>query len=141
MELTINYFAVLLAAVAGMAVGFIWYSKPLFGKPWARLMGFTDESLKAAQKELGKLYGISFIFALLTAYILAHVVELSAAFYGTSAFTAGITSAFFMWLGFVMPVQFTAEMFGGKKWKLFAINTGYQLASLLAAGKVIGLLG
>lgn len=139
MEPSINFIAVLLAAVASMVVGFVWYSGRLFGKPWARLMGYTTESLKQAQKTLGKLYGISFVLALLTSYLLAHVIDMSQAFYGSSALQAGITSAIFMWLGFVMPVQFTGEMFGGKKWKLFFINTGYQLASLLAQSVIIGI--
>lgn len=73
MEPSINYPAVLIAAVAGMIVGFIWYSKALFGKQWASLMGYTDESIKQARKEMGKLYGVSFLFALLTSYMLAHV--------------------------------------------------------------------
>jgi hypothetical protein len=141
MEPSINYLAVLLAAIASMVVGFIWYSKLFFGEPWARLMGHTDASLRAAQKELGKLYGMSFLFALLTSYVLAHVIALSQAFYHTSTLQAGLSSALCMWLGFVMPVQFTGEMFGGRKWRLFWINTGYQLAGLVVGGVVIGFLG
>lgn len=52
----------------------------------------------------------------------------------------GITSAFWMWLGFIMPVQATDVLFSKKPFKLFAINTCYQLASLLGMGIVIGLL-
>ena len=103
-------------------------------------MGYTDQSLKEAQKKLGKLYGVSFVLALLTSYILAHSSDLSLYFYQRGAVSAGLSTAFFIWLGYIMPVQFTAEMFGGKRWKLFAINTGYQLVWLLVAGLIIGLL-
>lgn len=140
MEPSVNYIAVLLAGIASMAVGFTWYSPLLFGKPWARLMGYTQESLKQAQQGMGALYGVSLLLALLTAYVLSYVVDLSQTFYSRPALVTGLTSASFMWLGFVMPVQLTAEIFGGRKWQLFGINTGYQLASLLAAGLIIGLM-
>ena len=140
MNVDVNWLAVLLAAVASMAVGFAWYSKAVLGGPWTRLKGFTSESLKAAQKEMGKYYAVSFVVALITAYVLSHVIALSQNFYDYSPLMTGVTSAFWMWLGFIMPVQATATIFGDKKWKLFAIDTGYQLASVLAMGLVIGLL-
>jgi len=140
MEVTINYLAVLIAAIASMGLGFLWYSQYLFGKQWAALKGFTDESLKAAQKSMGPLYALSFVLALLTSYLLVHVMNLSQSFYGNTPLQAGIASAFFMWLGFVMPTQVTAQIFGEKKWKLFGIDTGYQLAWMLLAGLIIGLM-
>jgi len=124
-----------------MVVGFLWYSNVVFGKAWTRLQGLTDESLKTSQKQLGKLYGLSFILPLITSYVLAHVMEFSEAFYGYGFIQTGLTSAFFMWIGFVMPVQLTTELFGQKRWKLLAINTSYQLAWLLVAGVIIGWLG
>lgn len=90
---------------------------------------------------MGKLYGVSFVVALITGYVLAHVMALSLNFYGYPAVQTGLTTAFLVWLGFVMPVQATATIFGSKNWQLLAIDTGYQLVSLLAMGVVIGLLG
>ncbi len=141
MEITVNYVAVLLAAVASMALGFLWYSSVVLGKPWMKLKGYTQESLKSEQKKMGKLYGLSFVVALITAYVLSHVMALSTNFYGYDPVTTGVTSAFWMWLGFVLPVQVTATIFGDKKWQLLGIDTGYQLVSLLAMGVVLGLLG
>jgi len=131
MVVVINYFAVAMAGIASMAIGFLWYSKPLLGKQWMEAKGYTEESLKEAQKGMGPMYLLSFAAALLTAYVLAHVMQLSSVFYGYGAMQTGFTSALFMWLGFVMPVQLTNEIFGDTNWKLFAINTTHQLASLL----------
>ncbi len=127
--MAINYLGVILAAFASMIVGFLWYSKMIFGKQWARFKGYTKETLKKAQAGMGKLYGLSFVMTLLMAYVLAHVMILSNSFYGYGMLQTGITSAIFMWLGFIMPVQATGEIFGAKKWNLFAINTGYQLVA------------
>ena len=41
----ISYLAVLVAAAAAMAIGFLWYG-PLFGNQWKKLMNFTDKGMK-----------------------------------------------------------------------------------------------
>ena len=141
MDVPVNYLAVLIAGVASMVIGFLWYSPSLFGKPWMKLMGHTVESMKSAQKKMGMLYGLSFVLSLVTAYVLTHVMVFGQSYLGYTPLMGGLSSAFWMWLGFVMPVQATDAIFGGKKWALVGINTGYQLAALLAMGFVIGLMG
>lgn len=140
MNVEVNYIAVLVASAVSMAVGFVWYTV-LFGKPWMKLMGYTKASMEKEKENMGKTYTISFILTLLTAYMLFHVMVFSESYFHYSAVMTGLTSAFSMWLGFVMTVQATDVLFGGKQWKLFAINTGYQLASLLAMGLTMGLMG
>ncbi len=137
----VNYIAVLVAAVASMAAGFVWYSPVLFAKPWMRLMGYTAESMKNDQKKMMKFYGLSFVLALITAYVLSHVIVMSEHFFGMPRLQTGLTSAFWMWLGFVMPVQATDTIFSkDKKWQLFGINTGYQLVALLLMGAALGII-
>lgn len=137
----VNYLAVFIAAILSMVIGFAWYSPVLFGKPWMKLMGYNSEDLKKEQKKMGKLYGISFILLLVMAYVLAHVMVLSMSFYDYTAVMTGITSAFWMWLGFIMPVQATMTIFStNKNFTLFAINTGYQLAVVLAMGVILGIM-
>lgn len=140
MNVEVNYLTVVLAGVVSMVVGFLWYSPMLLGKPWMEAMGMSEETLKKGQKEMGKYYGLSFVVALITAYVLSHVMGLSTNFFHYSKLTTGLTTAFWMWLGFIMPVQLTSEIFGGKRWKLFGINTAYQLVSMLAMGITLALL-
>jgi len=49
----VNLLAVLVAAVATMIVGFLWYSPLLFAKPWMTLMGY-DPNDKTKQEEMRK---------------------------------------------------------------------------------------
>ena len=136
----VNYLAVLIAAVVSMVLGFLWYG-PLLGKPWMKEKGYTEESLKEEQSKMGMLYGVSFVLALLTAYVLSHVMMLSQNTFEYTMVMTGVTSAFFMWIGFVLPVQTTNTIFGEQNWKLLAIDTGYQLCSVLAMGLVLGYMG
>lgn len=108
----VNYLGVLLAAVVAMALGFLWYSPMLLGKQWMKEKDCTPEQMKKEQKEMGKWYGLSFVVSLITAYVLAHVMFLSANYFNYPMLQTGITTAFWMWLGFVMPVQLTATIFG-----------------------------
>jgi hypothetical protein len=140
MGVDVNYIAVLLAAVASMVVGFVWYG-PVLGKQWMKERGMTPEKMKEAGRDMGKMYGISFVLAIVTAFVLSHVMFLSEYFFQYPSLQTGLTTAFWMWAGFVMPVQATATIFSDKKnWKLFGMDTGYQLVSLLVMGVVLGLL-
>lgn len=138
MEVPVNYLAVLIAGIVSMGIGFAWYSPYVLGKPWMKEKGLSAEALKKEQKKMGPFYGISFVLSLIMAYVLTHVMVMGHAYFNTSLLSSGLTSAFWMWLGFVMPVMATATIFGEKNWKLLGIDTGYQLASLLAMGAVIG---
>lgn len=137
LEIEVNWLAILVAAVVSMVVGFLWYSPVLFAKPWMKLSGMTKD--KIAKSDMAKTYGISFVVAIVTAFVLSHVISLSMNFFHYSGLSTGLNSAFWMWFGFVMPVQLTSSLFDGRSFNLFLINTGYQLASLLAMGLVIGL--
>ncbi len=140
MEIPINYIAVIVAAIAQMALGFIWYG-PLFGKQWTTLMGWSEAEMAAGrakmEKEGWKTYGLQFIGALVMAYMLAHVSYL-ALVYASSPVNGGITSAFWMWLGFIAPVMMGTVLWDGKPWKLFFLQSGYYLVGLLIMGAIIG---
>ena len=141
MNVSVNFLAVFLAAAASMVVGFLYYMSPMVSKPWMKLMGYTAASMKADQKKMGMQYSLSFILTLLTAFVMAHVMVFAMDFTKTPFFQTGLITAFWIWIGFVVPVQATDVMFGNKPWNLFFINTGYQLISLLAIGVMLGLMG
>ena len=44
----VNYLSVIAAAVAAMILGFVWYSQPLFGGLWTKIIG--KEHLSSAEQ-------------------------------------------------------------------------------------------
>jgi hypothetical protein len=135
--MSVNLWAVLGAAVATMAIGFLWYSPLLFAKPWMIAMGYDPEDkskLAEMQKSAGPLYGISFLASMVSAFVLGKII------YHLTIDTAlyGMKVGFAVWLGFVATVQLTDKLFGKRPMKLFLINTGYQLACYLAMGAILG---
>lgn len=133
----INYFAVLLAGISNMIIGFLWYG-PLFGKPWMALMGFTKESIKNMKgKGMGKTYGLMMAGAFVMAYVLAHSLAFASAFTKTTGVSAGLMVGFWSWLGFVAPVMMGAQLWENKPWKLFFIQAGYYLVALCVMGVIL----
>jgi hypothetical protein len=132
----INLLAVLVAAVATMVVGFLWYSPLLFAKPWMREMGY-DPNDKARMEEMkksaGAAYSGSFVASLVSAFILALFLHWLRA----ESLQFGLMVGLHVWLGFVATVQFTSALFTKQSMKLFGINTGYQLVCYLAMSAIL----
>ncbi len=127
---------VLVAALATMGLGFLWYSPILFAKPWMRLMGYDPNDkarLEEMRKGAAKTYILAFIASLVSAVVLAKIIDI------TSVVTVlyGMKIGFAMWLGFVTTVQLTGALFGKQSAKLYLINTGYQLVCYLVMGAIL----
>ncbi|MDO8428250.1 MAG: DUF1761 domain-containing protein [Candidatus Diapherotrites archaeon] len=133
--ITLDYVAVLGAGIASMIAGFIWYG-PLFGKLWMKEMKIDSKNMEGMKKGMSTKYALSLAGSLVMAVILGHVLPLMQAI----TLVAGLTAGFWMWLGFIAPVQFTEVLFGGKSMKLFALNTGHQLVSVLVMSAVLVLV-
>jgi Protein of unknown function (DUF1761) len=138
-EVSVNYAAVLLAAISSMLVGGIWYAKPVFGTEWMKLAK-VDE--KKAQKDAGKAMGGMFVLALVMAYILSHMIYFASLhFSDRSFFSIGLTTALFAWVGFVLPTVASSSLFEQRRKKLTAINLGNWLVTLVVMGAIIGKMG
>ncbi len=141
MDVPINYYAILACGIANMILGFIWYG-PLFGKPWSRLMGWGDmtpEKMAEMQKSARPAYVVTFVGALLMAYVLAHGLVFGNAYLGMSGVSAGLMGAFWFWLGFVVPVTIGTVFWDKKPWTLWFINAGYYLVALCMMATIISL--
>lgn len=140
MEVSVNYLAVLLAAVSSMVVGATWYSQGVFGKTWAKLakvkMGKND-----TPAQMTVLFGGVFVASLITAYVLAHVAFLSNHFFGDNFLQNSLSTAFWLWLGLTAARIFTHDSFEGRPRKLTLLTAGHEFMTLLVMGLIIGLMG
>ena len=140
-NIEINYVAILIAVVANFVLGFIWYT-PLFGKAWAKEMGF-DMTQKPPSSVLIKGMIIMVIGNFLLAYVFAHNIAVwDPTTWGQPASTASpmtnaCMAAFFTWLGFYVPQDLGRIAWEMKSWKLFFINTSYHLLSLFVVALIL----
>ena len=66
---SINYLAVVTAAISTFVLGGLWYSPLLFGNKWLRANNFSESDLQSFSK--GRTFGWSFLFALIMSVNLA----------------------------------------------------------------------
>ena len=133
--MTVNFWAVLVATVASMVVGSIWYG-PLFGKVFIQTMCMdkkSPEEMEAMKKAMMPNYLWQFIASVLMFYVLALMIG----GLDQMSVTGGLTVSFWVWLGFVVPLKFGDALWGGKM-KLFWLGIGNMLITLLVAGAIIG---
>jgi len=127
----INYLAVIIAAIAGFAVGMGWYM--MLGNAWMAALGKTKEELKPRPAP----FIITAVALLVMAYVLAGMIG----HMGAVTLWSGVISGTFVWAGFVATTIAINYAFQGAKSKLWLIDAGHFLAVLLVMGAVIGAFG
>jgi hypothetical protein len=99
-------------------------------------MGY-DPNDKAKMDEMrkgaGKLYGITFVASLISAFVLAKIIDVTT----VNSALYGMKIGFAVWLGFVTTVQLTSTLFKKRPIKLYWIDTGYQLVCYLVMGAIL----
>jgi hypothetical protein len=136
MGVEVNYLAVLLAALSSMVVGSIWYAPKVFGNTWMKLAGLTEEKMKKG----GMMPMVwAFLLSLLTAYVLAHFTFLAYRFFAESYMYVALSTAFWVWLGFVVTRLMTHNLFEMRPTKLNLLALGTEFVTIMLMGLVIGL--
>ena len=125
----LNIWAVIVAALSTFLIGGLWYSTALFGKPWMRENGFTEETLKG--RNMAKIFGLAFLLAIIAAFNLAMFLgpEDRPAMGALWGFAAGF--------GWVATFVGTHYLFERKSFTLFLINAGYSIVALTLMGVIL----
>ena len=128
-NVSINWLALVAAALINMVIGSIWYSKSGFGKPWAKATGRHPGEM--ANGNLG--YALTAAGSLVQAWILVHFVRYA----GALDFISGAEAGFFLWLGFTAITSLVHHVFEGRPWRLWQINVAYFLVVLVINGGLL----
>jgi hypothetical protein len=140
MDVQINTWAVILAALSSMVVGSLWYMPASFGKAWMKLSGVKPDSSKMTSGQMAWMYGSVFVASLVTAYVLAHVTWLANQFFNDGFLTDALQTAFWLWLGFTAARLYTHDVFESRRKKLTILNAAHELTTVLVMALIIGLM-
>ena len=123
---TVPWLAVLVCGIAAMIIGGVWYG-PLFGKMWMMGMGWDPnnrELMASKKKGMALAYLQMFILALVQAYVLARIAP-------------SLKGAFWIWLGFILPLKYGDKLWGGKALKYVVVDLAYYLVLLCVMGIIL----
>lgn len=154
----LNFPAILLAAVSGLVVAFIWYNPKVFGKSWMQAAGLTEAQVKGAN--MVKVFILAFIFAFLLAMTMVQMSihqtgalslvggDASKALPSYEIFMADYKDAFRSYkhgalhgimagIFVALPIMGTNALFERKSAKYIFINAGYWIVTLGVMGAII----
>ena len=130
---SINYIAILVVSIVSIVIGWLWYG-PIFGKIWVKEAGFTDEMLAQGKtKGMAKSYILTFIFCLISAYVLSYFMIVQS----VATISSAMSLAFLVWLGFQLPIHLGTVLWDMKSLKLFMLTSVHSLVTLLASGIIL----
>jgi len=127
----INIFAVLIATIIQFFIGYLWYSKFMFGKIFLKNLGKTDEEVKMKPINIIGPLIIAFLSFLFFAIILDLLIAINL---GMSMLLAVL-----IWVGFIATTNLYAVFFEERNFILYLLNVGYQLVGLVIGALIIGL--
>jgi hypothetical protein len=130
----VNWLAVVVAAVGGIIVGFIWYAPPVFGRRWARASGIE-------LPQPGEVQPMTYIGGVVTAAVTAYVLAVLIGGLGATTLVDGVIVALLVWLGFIATWLASGVFFERRSTEWWAINAGQAIVSLALMGAIIGYLG
>ena len=154
----INPFAVFVAALSSLIVGFLWYNPKVFGTIWMRESGLTEERLKTGNMAIIFLLALLFAFMLALALPILVVHQTSVMSlvngdvttalpsyhnfmedYGDSfrTFKHGALHGFISGVFIATPILSITALFERKSVKYVLVNSGYWIVTLCVMGSII----
>lgn len=128
----INIIAVILAVLANMIIGALWYSPLLFAKVWMKSLGKTMEELQqSGNPNIG--YGLTTLAGIISAIVLSLFIQLL----DPVTVSGGAFIGFLAGLGIASARELSPTFFEGRKYTLFFISAGYHIVSLTIMGIII----
>jgi hypothetical protein len=131
---THNVLAIVVAAVVAFLIGGLWYSPLLFAKQWMAAHAHSPEDVQKMKARAPKAYAISVVCLLVMAFILQMLLN----HLDAHTWQSGALWAAHIWLGFAATIGLMANVYSGKKFSAFLIDTGYQLVYLVVMGAILG---
>lgn len=122
--------AIILSILAMNIIGMLWYSKRAFGLIWMKELNIDPESIdkEAKNKEMKKLLFVNIVFTAISVFFLYTII------YATNLNLSGVV---FAWFAFALLPFSNPMIWERKSKKVFLINAGCNLVSVLVASIII----
>ena len=130
MMVSLNYWAILVAAVVNMVIGMVYYSPMAFGGLYGKLMGRKSTDMKIKGYE----FPVQFVASLVLVYVLAHFLGYA----GAVDWIGGAMGGFWAWLGFIAATSIAGFLWEGQSFNFYLLTNGEFLIMMLVSGAILG---
>lgn len=128
--LDVSWLSVVVAGLAGMMIGGLWYG-PLFGEAWVRRVGFRKEDIQTSE------VNVAMTVALGTTLVKAYLVALLLQAAGAKGALAGLVVGSLAGAIIALSVWMN-QMFERRSGGFIAISVSNHLVVLAAMGAILG---
>ena len=129
----LNWWAILVAALAYFILGAVWYSKALFGTKWARLVKL-DMSNPDLKKGMGKMMVSTFILIFIICFGLSLVIRMVKF---DDTYLYGIKLGLLTGFAFATTAVSITYVYENKPANLYLINSGYHVIGHVLAATIL----
>ncbi len=133
---SINFLAVLVAAIAAFFIGFMWHG-PVFGKQWLKLKNISPAEVAAAQAKGMASMVPQMIAALVMQIVVAGVMAHIAGALGLTDAVQALFLAVLVWLGFYVTVLLNAVLWEKESLALYFFRLSYNLVVLIVISMIV----
>lgn len=140
MDITLNWFAIIVVSIVSFFFGAAWHGKYFFGNTWMRIhfgkTDLTEAEIKRAMESMTIIMIVEFIATFFMVMTLDFLMQILPGF-------APWHVAFLVWIGFVLPSMISTVIWGAdaKKWmtQKILISGSFRLIALLLSAYVLSI--
>lgn len=125
----LNLFAILVAAIAYMVIGAIWYSPFLFGTLWMQEMDYDADAMEGQKKAMS--------YSGVVAVLLAIGLALIANTFNFATVDQALEAGVLLWATLTAAPMATDVIFQKQPVKVYVINAAYHLVAILCMLMII----
>ena len=129
----VTIWPLVVAAIANVAIGMIWYHPKFFGSIWMRLSNITPEMAEKA-KRMMPLYSLA---AFLAGMVAAYVMNYFGIAWGVYDIVGAVELGFWCWAGFVAPTMLGQVLWDHRPFTVYLINASYWLVSFVVMAVIL----
>ena len=129
----VTFLPILVAGIANVILGMIWYNPRVFGSAWMAGMTMTPEMAEKGKKRMPLMALISFLAAMVVAYVMNYF----GIAWGVFDWIGAVELGFWCWVGFVAPTMLGMVLWEMKPFKYYAIVSGYWLVSFIMMAVIL----
>ncbi|TME74796.1 MAG: DUF1761 domain-containing protein [Chloroflexi bacterium] len=126
----VNYLAVIVAAIAAVVIGIVYYGLAGLGDRLARLMGSTP---------VGRPGPAQLVIGVVVALVNAWVLALLSLNLGAASITDGIMLGVVAWLGFMATLSGAQVAFQGRPWNAWLITNVHDVVIQVVMAAIVTL--